>query len=62
MPTTTSGAAIKPHPGDAQGVPGVVYVLHLEPPYRHAAHYVGWTAAGRRRAASRRTSAAAGHR
>ena len=44
MPTTTSGAAIKPHPGDAQGVPGVVYVLHLEPPYRHAAHYIGWTA------------------
>lgn len=22
---------------------GTIYVLHIEPPYRHAAHYVGWT-------------------
>ena len=26
------------------GVPGTVYVLHFDPPYRHAGHYVGWTA------------------
>jgi predicted GIY-YIG superfamily endonuclease len=25
-------------------VPGTVYVLHLDPPYKHAGHYVGWTA------------------
>lgn len=23
---------------------GTVYVLHIEPPYRHAGHYIGWTA------------------
>jgi predicted GIY-YIG superfamily endonuclease len=23
--------------------PGTVYLLHLDPPYRHARHYVGWT-------------------
>jgi hypothetical protein len=32
------------HPGDQDGVPGTVYVLHFEPGYRHARHYVGWTA------------------
>lgn len=26
------------------GVTGTVYVLHLEPAYRHAGHHVGWTA------------------
>lgn len=31
-------------PGDDDGVPGTVYVLHLQPAYRHAGHYVGWTA------------------
>jgi hypothetical protein len=25
-------------------VPGTVYVLHFEPAYKHAQHYVGWTA------------------
>jgi hypothetical protein len=24
-------------------VQGTVYVLHFDPPYRHAGHYVGWT-------------------
>jgi hypothetical protein len=24
-------------------VPGTVYVLHFEPAYKHARHYVGWT-------------------
>ena len=24
-------------------VAGTVYVLHFDPPYRHAGHYVGWT-------------------
>jgi hypothetical protein len=32
------------HPGDHEGVLGTVYVLHFEPAYRHACHYVGWTA------------------
>lgn len=32
------------HPGDDDGVLGTVYVLHFEPAYRHARHYVGWTA------------------
>lgn len=22
---------------------GVVYLLHLDPPYKHARHYLGWT-------------------
>ncbi len=25
-------------------VPGTVYVLHFEPAYKHARHYIGWTA------------------
>lgn len=37
---------MNPHPGDDTGVPGTVYVLHLEPAYRHAGHYIGWTAEG----------------
>lgn len=32
------------HAGDDQGVPGTVYVLHFEPAYEHARHYIGWTA------------------
>jgi hypothetical protein len=24
--------------------PGTVYLLHFSAPYRHAAHYIGWTA------------------
>lgn len=35
---------MNPHPGDDDGAPGTVYVLHLEPAYGHARHYVGWTA------------------
>jgi predicted GIY-YIG superfamily endonuclease len=34
---TTAGA---PVPGQD---PGTVYLLHLDPPYRHARHYIGWT-------------------
>jgi hypothetical protein len=29
------------HPGDT--VPGSMYLLHIEPAYRHAQHYLGWT-------------------
>ena len=29
---------------DMSGRPGVVYMLHFDRPYRHAKHYVGWTA------------------
>lgn len=25
-------------------VPGVVYMLHFDQPYKHARHYTGWTA------------------
>jgi predicted GIY-YIG superfamily endonuclease len=25
------------------GAEGVVYLLHFDPPYKHARHYVGWT-------------------
>ena len=32
------------HPHDDSGVVGTVYILHFEPAYRHARHYVGWTA------------------
>jgi hypothetical protein len=31
-------------PGDDDGVTGIVYVLRLEPAYRHARHHIGWTA------------------
>ena len=30
------------HPHDNDGQPGTVYILHFEPAYRHARHYVGW--------------------
>lgn len=26
-----------------RGVPGTVYLIHFEAPYRHARHYLGWT-------------------
>lgn len=32
------------HAHDNDGVPGTVYVLHLDPAYKHASHYIGWTA------------------
>jgi predicted GIY-YIG superfamily endonuclease len=28
----------------ASDVPGTVYLLHLDPPYKHARHYLGWAA------------------
>lgn len=28
------------------GVPGTVYLLHLDPPYEHAGHYLGWSENG----------------
>jgi hypothetical protein len=28
----------------SHNVPGTVYVLHFEPAYKHARHYIGWTA------------------
>jgi hypothetical protein len=37
------GDAPKAHPQDHAGQVGVVYLLHLEPAYRHARHYLGWT-------------------
>ncbi len=27
------------------GVAGTIYLLHFDPPYQHAAHYLGWTRA-----------------
>jgi hypothetical protein len=30
------------HPHDQDGQVGTVYVLHFEPAYRHARHYLGW--------------------
>ena len=30
------------HPHDNDGEFGTVYVLHFDPPYRHAGHYIGW--------------------
>ncbi len=30
------------HPHDTVGVAGTVYVLHFEPAYHHARHYIGW--------------------
>jgi hypothetical protein len=30
----------------AAGQAGVVYLLHFDRPYKHARHYLGWTAAG----------------
>jgi predicted GIY-YIG superfamily endonuclease len=32
------------HPHDNDGQLGTVYVLHFDPAYRHARHYVGWAA------------------
>ncbi len=32
-----------------------VYVLHLDPPYRHVRHYVGWAVHVKRRIAHHRT-------
>jgi predicted GIY-YIG superfamily endonuclease len=33
---------VNAHPHDDDGEPGTVYVLHFDPPYRHAGHYIGW--------------------
>lgn len=30
------------HPDDYEGQLGTVYVLHFEPAYHHARHYIGW--------------------
>ncbi len=30
------------HPRDHEGQAGTIYVLHFEPAYRHARHYIGW--------------------
>lgn len=35
-------AAVNAHPHDNDGESGTVYVLHFDPPYRHAGHYIGW--------------------
>jgi len=35
---------MKAHPYDDDGIAGTVYVLHFDPAYRHARHYVAWTA------------------
>jgi predicted GIY-YIG superfamily endonuclease len=29
--------------GARKDVPGVVYLLHFEQPYKHAKHYLGWS-------------------
>ena len=38
------GPLVRTTAEDRDGAAGTVYVLHFDPPYRHAAHYVGWTA------------------
>ena len=30
------------HAHDHDGQPGAVYILYLEPGFRHARHYIGW--------------------
>lgn len=35
----------QPHLADRGGA-GTVYLLHLDPPYKHARHYTGWASAG----------------
>lgn len=39
---------------DHGGQLGTVYILHIEPPYKHARHYVGWVKARDEDAVSRR--------
>jgi hypothetical protein len=34
---------VNPHPGDAAGEQGTLYLLHFAPAYHHARHYLGWT-------------------
>src|SRR3974390_1356749 len=31
------------------GVMGTLYLIHLDPPYKHAGHYLGWTSCPERR-------------
>jgi hypothetical protein len=35
----------RPHLADRGGA-GTVYLLHLDPPYKHARHYTGWASPG----------------
>lgn len=28
------------------GVPGTIYLIHFDAPYRHAKHYLGWVTSG----------------
>lgn len=30
-------------PKEDVGVKGTIYLLHFDPPYKHARHYLGWT-------------------
>src|SRR3954452_8463461 len=39
---TGAQGAMNAHPHDHEGQPGTVYVLHFEPAYHHARHYIGW--------------------
>jgi predicted GIY-YIG superfamily endonuclease len=41
-PAAGARGAMNAHPHDHDGEPGTVYVLHFDPPYRHAGHYIGW--------------------
>jgi hypothetical protein len=43
--------ALSPHP---DGHVGTVYLIHLQRPYRHARHYLGWTLDVERRLAVHR--------
>lgn len=38
----------------SQGEPGTVYLVHLQRPYRHERHYLGWAADVQRRLAEHR--------
>jgi len=50
--TTTLGPA-------AAGVPGTIYLLHFDKPFRHATHYLGWADDLHDRLAKHGTSAGA---
>jgi predicted GIY-YIG superfamily endonuclease len=44
MTPTTNLATALAEAAEIATAQGVVYLLHFDRPYRHAAHYTGWTA------------------
>lgn len=53
-PLGEPGPIVEPLPGQLvdrshlldRGGSGTVYLLHLDPPYKHARHYIGWASPG----------------